>query len=474
MKKCFAIILLIFLCGCNIINPQETSIETPKLDESPVYGKWTISKFIYNENVDIDNFMFKDIIGNEVIFSNNEALLANDYISNVKFQSKYVRLSEYLYNKFNINYKVLGFEDDDNVYVTYVSDESSSDNIYHEVIRINKDKALLFDNGVILEIELMDQNIDNEKLNSLISARKDDILKQGEFLGIKGEKGFLIGLKTQTGSTIPTWNYNTIYIKFLNNAVENVYEVNNLIVPRDNGFSEISIERETKGGNISDKLIIEPNDNYKNNNNNSSDILKNRKEIIDDNKLKSIDFVTNNYINIESYNLKNNMRTMRIYNLSDIINKDPIHYNEFLSEDVELTPNDKLENLERDPFNIGIYRGKGFWKLKGRKNYENGNFEDFDLNLVLPYDVNKYNKLNIPMSDIKNFRSTIKDGFVSPDNKFLITIENDKLRIYNILETGIDPEYIFEKDIGADTTCVMTEWATGKYAKLWKDEIAHK
>lgn len=473
-KRIFLIFSLIFLCGCNIISPQGTNIETPRLGESPIYGKWVISKLIYNENLDIDSFQFKEVIGSEVIFSNEKSLLLNDYIDDVKYQSKYVKLSEYLYNKFNINYKALGFEEDDDVYVTYVSDANSSDNFYHEVIRLSKDKALLFDNGIILEIQLIDQQMDDENLNEIIAKRKDEVLKKGEFLGSKSEKGFLLGLKTETGTKMPTWNYNTVYIKFSENTVENVYEVNNIMVPRDNGFSQINVNRETKGGIINDKLIIENNNNFRKQVPEDTDIMKEPKKFEDKNMLTTIDFVTNNYINLESYNLNNNMRTLRIYNLSDIQNRDPIHYNEFLSEDYQLTPNESLENLESDPFNIGIYRDKGFWKLKGRKTLANGKYEDYDLNLVLPTSVNKYNRLNIPMSDIKNFKPSIKDAFVSPDNKFLITIENNKLRIYNVLESGIDPNFIFEKDIGNNTVCVMSEWAVGKYAKIWKDEIAYK
>ncbi len=474
MKKKLLVLFLVFLCGCNIISSEGTAVETPNLGESPVYGKWVISKLIYNENLDLDSFKFKDIIDSEVIFTNEKALLINDYIKDVKYQSKRVKLSEYLYNKFNINYKSLGFEDDDDVYVTYISDKSSDDNFYHEVMRLSKDKALLFDNGVILELQLIDQNMDNDDLNGLIAKGKDEVLKKGEFLGTKGDKGFLLGLKTETGSSIPMWKYYTIYIKFSDTTVENVYEINNLMVPRDNGFSKISVDRETKNGLINDRLIVENNNIYRNQIDEDADLLTDAKKFGDKNMLTSIDFVTNNYINLESYNLNNNRRTLRIYNLSDLVNRDPIHYNEFLSEDYKLTPNENLENLESDPFNIGIFRDKGFWKLKGRKNLPNGNFEDFDLNLVLPPSVNKYNKLNIPMSDIKNFKSSIKDAFVSPDSKFLITIENNKLRIYNILESGIDSNFIFEKDIGNNTDCVMSEWALGKYAKIWKDEIAYK
>ncbi|WP_019138043.1 hypothetical protein [Peptoniphilus timonensis] len=101
-------------------------------------------------------------------------------------------------------------------------------------------------------------------------------------------------------------------------------------------------------------------------------------------------------------------------------------------------------------------------------------FSDFDLNLVLPYEVNNYNKINVPMSRIKNFKSNITDGFVSPDNNFLITLENNFLKIYNISEGRIVPSPIFEREIGDDASTIMTEWATGRYANIWQEELSSK
>ena len=131
-----------------------------------------------------------------------------------------------------------------------------------------------------------------------------------------------------------------------------------------------------------------------------------------------------------------------------------------------------LEALKNDPYNIGIYRDNGFWKLKGRVNSGEGKYSDFDLNLVLPYEINKYNKINIPMAQIKNFKSSIKDGFVSPDNNFLITLENNYLRIYNIEDNKINPSAIFEREIGNEASTIMTEWATGRYSNIWQQELS--
>ena len=195
-------------------------------------------------------------------------------------------------------------------------------------------------------------------------------------------------------------------------------------------------------------------------------------DLKENNTLKTIDFVTNNYINVESFDRETNTTKLRIYKLDDLDSKNPLSYKEFLNEKNLETEGKNIEALKKDPYNIGIYRDNGFWKLKGRADLEDNKFSDFDLNLVLPNDVNKYNEINIPMSHIKNFKSSIKDGFVSPDNKFLITLENNYLRIYNIEDNKINPSAIFEREIGNEASTIMTEWATGRYSNIWQQELS--
>ncbi|WP_148466252.1 hypothetical protein [Peptoniphilus harei] len=466
-----SLISLVFLTGCSFLTSQGTNVERPEMGQAPIYGKWTITKFISNKKVNQDNFRFKDIIGEDLYFSNNSVLLANDYIKDASYKTKYVKLSNYLYEKFNLDYKNLGIEDSD-VFTTYVFDSNSNSSLYYEVIKTSENTALLFDNGITLEIKLVDDKIKNEDLNSTILAKKDEVLAKSNLFDLNGDKGFLIGFKTKVDSDIPSWNYKTLYLKFSDLKLENVYEMNNIILPRDDRFVEVSVQRESKAEETTDWLIAKE---YK-----TSKLLKkdpeipkiDSEELRDNNSLKTINFITNNYINVESLDRNTNVRSLRIYNLDNLEDKKALSFKDFVSEKALETEGKNIEALKEDPYNIGIYRDNGFWKLKGRVNSGEGKYSDFDLNLVLPYEVNKYNKINIPMAQIKNFKSSIKDGFVSPDNNFLITLENNYLRIYNISEGKILPNPIFEREIGKEASTIMTEWATGRYANIWQDELS--
>ncbi|WP_071125671.1 hypothetical protein [Peptoniphilus lacydonensis] len=472
-KKIIVLILIIFLTGCSFLTPQGTNIERPEVGQPSLYGKWTITKFIYNKKINQDNFLFKDIIGEDLYFSNDKVLLANDYIEDVSYKTKYVKLSEYLYKKFNIDYKNLGIEDG-NVYTTYIYDSNSNGDVYYEVIKTSDNTALLFDNGIMLEIKLVDNKIKNDEINNYILSKKDDVLSRGNLFDYTGDKGFLIGFKIRNDLTVPNWNYKTLYIKFSDLKLENVYEMNNIILPRKDRFSEISVQRESKGDETSDRVIVKDFNNSKVKNKDLDIVKADTEELKEDNTLKTINFITNNFINIESLNRDTNERNLRIYRVDNLEDNKPLSYMDFLNEETLEHEGKKIEALKKDPYNVGIYRNNGFWKLKGRVNLENNKFNDFDLNLVLPYEVNKYNEINIPMSDIKNFKSNIKDGFVSPDSNFLITLENNFIRIYNIEDNKILPKPIFEREIGNEASTIMTEWATGRYSNIWQKELSSK
>lgn len=473
IKKIFLFFSLILLTGCSFFTSQATNVERPDMDQSPIYGKWTITKFISNKRISQDNFKFKELIGEDLYFSNDSVVLANDYIKEAEYKTKYVRLSNYLYKKFNIDYKTLGIEDSD-VFTTYIFDANSNSTTYYEVIKTSENTALVFDNGIILEIKLVDDKLENQELNSYILAKKDEVLDRRNLFDYTGDKGFLIGLKTRIDSNPPNWNYKTLYLKFSDLKLENVYEMNNIILPRDDSFYEVSVQRESKSDETTDKIIAKEYKRVKARNKDTEIPKIDVEELRENNSLKTVNFITNNYINVESLDRNTNKRSLRIYYLDNLEDRKALSYKDFLSEDSLANEETIMEALNEDPYNIGIYRDNGFWKLKGRLNERDNNFSDFDLNLVLPYEVNNYNKINVPMARIKNFKSNIKDGFVSPDNNFLITLENNFLRIYNISESKIMANPIFEREIGDDASTIMTEWATGRYANIWQDELSSK
>ena len=48
------------------------------------------------------------------------------------------------------------------------------------------------------------------------------------------------------------------------------------------------------------------------------------------------------------------------------------------------------------------------------------------------------------------------------------------LKIYNIGNGNIISNAIFEREIGQDTSVIMSQWSMGRYSKLWQKEITRK
>lgn len=469
MKKIIILILMVLLSACSFINPEGSNIETPETVKPPIYGKWVVTKYIYSDNLSNDNFMCKEIIGMDVLFANKEAFIAGEYIQGPIYKAKKINLGNYLYNKYNLNYEILSVENKD----AYAISIKQSDLGAYEIIKVTEDKAFIFRNGFIFQISKSDDEIKDNELSLAIASKKDENIDASiETLGSKAESGLLLGLKIPGTSKLPTYNYKTIYIKFSDAGVENLYESSNILLPRLDGFSEVEIQRLFKENETTDNLIIKKRlDSI-----DESQTKEKPIQIEDRNVLKNIIYISDDIINIENYDTNMGIKKLRIYEIDKLESKKALEVKDFI--DPDKTQGDNLldiENRLEDPRNIGIFRQNGFWKLMGRNyNEEKNTYNDFDLNLVLPTSINKYNSLPIPMNEIKKFHSRIKDAFISPDNKFLITLENDMLKIYNIENGDIIENPLFEREIGDNADIIMSQWAMGRYSRLWQKEISRK
>ena len=103
----------------------------------------------------------------------------------------------------------------------------------------------------------------------------------------------------------------------------------------------------------------------------------------------------------------------------------------------------------------------------GRINFdESEKYVDFDVNTILPKNIIKNEVLSIPMTSIKNSLPNVKDAFTSPNNKILITLENNLIKVYNIEKGKIDAKPIYSLEVNK-ARVVMTEWSIGNYTNIW-------
>lgn len=448
------------------MSDESSTVETPQLIAPPIYGKWTVTKCIFNEKIDEDNFMYRDLIGDDCLFSNNEVIICRKYIANPSFRIKRLEAAPYLYRKYNIDANELELKTNTLMAIDVLNEKE----FYYEILKTDDNIAYIITNGVIIQITRSSDELTDEELKRLIKKKQEDIQKAENAQEVKDTKnGFLLGLKFPQQSKIPNWSYKTFYFKFKNDRVENVFEVPNILLPRKTNFADVEIQRKTIEGVTEDRLVIK--DRLKNKAApNSSNVYMEEEP----NVLKSIQYISPEYINLENIDMNSGTQKLRIYWMESLEKKKVLDIHSLLGKNVEID-DEQRKSLEDDIQNLGLYRDNGYWKLKGRLNLKNESaFRDFDLNLLLPQEMNKFNQLSIPMAELRKFHSRIKDAFISPNNHFLITLENNKIRIYNIVDGKINPKVVFERDIEKDAQTIMTEWAIGKYADLWQEEFYQK
>ncbi len=128
------------------------------------------------------------------------------------------------------------------------------------------------------------------------------------------------------------------------------------------------------------------------------------------------------------------------------------------------------ESFEEE--NFYMQRKNGHWFLKGRLNYSNNNvfgYYDFNINLIIPYSLVRYDVLAVPWKDIKDRVPDAIDAFTSPNEDLAVIVSDRRLYIYQINEGRLKYEPLAKIKLEKGDSVIMAEWATGKYVDNWED-----
>lgn len=477
MKRILLIFLTTFLLtGCGFIKiEREESAVAPVNNKPPIEGKWIITKCIFPEKNTTDNFNYKNLIGKEAIFSPKGVIIGNLYSNEPKFSIKKVNTERYLRDKYNFDKTKVGVSRDS----VYVIDIYNNEDFFYEVIKEKEDLAYIIMNGVMVQINRFSEKVTEKEIQNLLTTTNSNNPESVEVYNYS-ENGFLLGFKQgylDSSTNLVNWDYKTIYIKLEEDRVLNFYEINKLIFPRQNIFSQINIDRVQENNSYNDIITIKNLENK-----NKDDLEESNIKIGNEGEssLKTVNFISSDYINIESIYNKNEKSALS-FNLmesgklsSKVSLEDLIKNGERIFEDAAKLNIPIEEEAEFDDSEIGLRRDKGYWRFYGRlnlKRQEDQIYKDFDLNVLIPREVVKYDELSLPMSEIKKTFPYARDVFTSPNNRFLIVMEKEYLRIYNIDKGEISQEASYEYKIGEKAQVILTEWAIGSYADSWERVI---
>lgn len=460
MKRILLIITCIFmLTGCTIIKEEFTEIEKPTISNTPLSGQYTISKIIVDNKDIVDSFGLKDFIGKEVGFSTNGALIGEYYIQNPNFKVKNVNALNYLLNKYNTNKEKLEIKSD----MLEVIDVYSSGDFFCEIIKESPENTYVVMNGMgssFIKLSKVKDDIDGKDFEEMVLRNVDSGLVYMDGSKKDSLNGFLLGLKFNENNKV---SYATYFFKFEGNNLQEVQKLDKLICPKDNEFVELGVHSTEHGDYIVGKTMVS------------------KKTLTKDEATgtkKEINYLSSDYYGMDIKSQKGDLISLNFRSLGRE-DADKSLSLEDLFEDGDKIFSESAKskistdkNVIIDDFNFGLRRNRGFWKFFGRAQYvDYDKYTDFDINVLVPKKIVKYESLSIPIINIRKTLPAVTDAFTTPNNKFIITLENNRIMVYNLDRGKIDKKEIYKDDI-KNPVAIMTEWSTGDYTNTWQKFIS--
>lgn len=488
MKRLIIIIFIILsslMMGCNIEEGDiKDRLNSPENKILPIEGKWIVEKQL-GEAIEND-----PNIGMEILFHNNGVIIGSEFTYSPNFKYKRVNSYDYLIYKYKISPRSIGFENSNIDVITLYGENQ----YLYEFIKYDDESLYIYKDNRFYKLENILETVSIEEVNRYIDIQKN-AMRTVSLVEENKKTGLLLGIKSPIFDDINNlskWKYETVYIDWELGMVKSIYRMDDILLPRKNGFYKVHVNRKSGSDYVMDKIEIESlkNMNEKQDLDNEVDLEYeympfsplNEEE---DNKsiLKNIQFLGNDYISIETINLDLDRKRMLEIHLVDNFSKNkPMRLSDIIGEEgskifaegaqneISLEETDKIEDT-----NIGLSRRNGYWMFKGRINYrakEKEIYKDFDIKAIPPEKMVSYDQLLLPWSEVKKSIPDAKDMFFSPNEDFLIVVKKEAIYAYPIDEGMI----LFKNglkllEISDNASIIMAEWARGEYVELWENEI---
>lgn len=490
MRKLYIVLLVVasfFMTSCAVIEGEiKDRISAPENNLAPITGKWEITEMVYSLSSLVDQE--EDALVGEVgLFHKDGIILGRDYTSNPSFKIKKVKARDYLISKFKLNPLSIKIEEDYIQVVTILNE----DQYFLEFIIIDENTILSYVGESFYKLEKQLEEVSLDEVERYINVEKNIQRNYGEIPEQSLSTGLLLGIKTggfDDNYKMPTWEYKTYWINVQNKSLAGIYELDRLLLPRENGFWFINQNRVVGNGTISDEIeaipLVTPDKGL-----DAQEVFgfdSKGKLIIDERAespiLKEILFVGNDYISVENVELdKDDRRTLQIYAIDNLLEEKPMKLSDLVGEmgkDFFLEGVRSVVAIDEEILinegNVGLVRKNGYWTLNGRVNYKENDkelYKNFKIKAIPPQEMVKYDDLLIPWDAIKLTVPDLVDVFSSPNNEFIVVVTSSHIAIYTLEEYDINNTPLAKISISNDSTVVMSEWGMGRYAGIWQNEM---
>jgi hypothetical protein len=491
LKLIFIGFAALILSSCTAAGAQiQDLIAAPANTIPPIEGKWEIISSIYT----IGNSASKnnsDYVGVVGLFHKDGVVIGQDYTTNPSYNIKKVNTSDYMIYKYKISPNSLGLQSKTLQVITVLNENK----YFCELLKIDDDTMIIIRDDIFYEFVRTVPKVSIEEVKRYIDVEQS---VQNSFGGIAAEdlnSGILLGIKTQSfdeENELPMWNYKTYWIQMDDRVLTDIYQLDDLLVPRKNGFWMIKQIRSKTVVTVTDEVTATPLFKFKDLDEFIQDRSFNPDEKISSfnlaieravpSILKNIIFVGNDYISIENIDMdRGERRTLQVYALDNLSEKKPIKLSDLVGEagvglflegakNVISVVGEVIPNEE----NVGLARRNGYWTLKGRVNYrdkESELFREFNIKAIPPKEMVSYDELSIPFDAVRLAVPDVIDVFSSPNNDFIVVITTSSIVIYSIEGYDLNLAPLARIEFPNDSSVVMSEWSTDRYPDIWGAEM---
>ncbi len=436
-------ILLFFVLRGNFFRYTDINsmISEPKANSLLVSGTWQLTSITSlsdgSESKITDDKLY---INKEIIY------FEKTKTTNPKFKFRQVNFKNYLlYNgvvtdKINI--------DSEDVIVVSIRDER---NFYKEFIIINKNKIATIHNKKYYIYEKISDDVDKNNIGELNSNDNSQNSKK--------DISFLIGVKSVGTKDV---DYETFLFRKNGDEKPTFNKIEGLFINNKNKFFLV---------NSTNDGIYVSND-YINNSNRIELAIKNA----------TINFLSKNYISLESYNSETNKKNYSIYKIDGLSDEKQISIKDIAGDRGEKAYFNNIRKLGYSSDNINLYDMKNFgvkrsnfnWIFKGiLSNYSHDNFvsSEIDLDLIPNVDIFSNKSSKISKLKVKEKVQNVLDYFVSPDENLIVILTADDISMYEIKNQDIGTLPIFTVSLKNRREVVTFQWTNSISSELTYTEF---
>lgn len=450
IKSSVFLMLIFLLTGCSFINPNMRNTEAPKITKTPISGSWTVTKVIFVKD-NKEYFQYKDKIGSDVVFSTNGFILDGYYFDNPTIKAKVVDSQKFLEKNYQISPNDLVINSDK---LTVVNLYNAKDLVY-QVLKAEEDVCYVYINGVFLQLTRVSNDVSEKEFENIKNREQSKLINLKEKLDENSkDNGILLGIKSKQNSEIL---YQSLYLKFNDNEIESVSKLDGIKIPSEGGVLSLNGEN---------KLITITNE--------DKDVFKTA--VNDEVESMELLYVSNEYLSIYKKGVDKNEDSLIFKHTDDIQKDNGIPLSKLIDDGAKIFKEEALKNGPPgyiSDSNFGIKRENGKFNLIGLMVYKNSDKSNlwFDLGIDINKIIETNSELAMPFQNIKTYIPEAEDAVMSSNNRFIVTIENNTLNIYNIVNTELGSNKVYSVEIPSNSEIIQAERYVGSNSIQIKEKL---